>query len=648
MKLYNATMHYVEILVADASYHGTETLTYSSESTLQTGALAFVPLRKKRVLGVVVGSVKKPSFATKPVIEIPDIAPVPLALMSLLEWMRAFYPAPLGTIVQQLLPKELPKRTVKPLAPYNEAPVDLPPLTNDQEAALKQITDRGIHLVHGDTGTGKTRLYLELALKQFKQGKSSLVLTPEIGLTSQLAAQFQTMFGSRVVVIHSQLSESVRRKLWATILQETEPIIVIGPRSALFTPIAHLGLIVIDESHESAYKQDQSPYYHTTYVASRLASLLRIQLVLGSATPLVTDYFVAEQKSLPIIRMTKTAMSSSGISDTTVVDLRDRSKFTKKSHFSDELIAAIKETIARKEQVLLFLNRRGTARVVLCENCGWQATCPHCDVPLVYHSDLHSLRCHSCDFSSRPPTSCPECRHTDVVFKSIGTKAIAHEAERLFPDATVQRFDTDNKKDERIERHYEFVKDGGVDIIVGTQTLAKGLDLPKLGLVGVIVADTSLFVPDFSSQERTYQLMSQVIGRVGRGHRNSKAIIQTYNPESPILKAVLAKDWDTFYNNELAERKRFLFPPYCYLLKLWCKRATQQSAEKAAQNLAFNLRKSGLRIVVEGPAPSFHEKSQAGYQWQLIIKSKQRGELLKVIQQLPAGWYHDIDPTNLL
>jgi primosomal protein N' (replication factor Y) (superfamily II helicase) len=649
MKLYNATMHYVEILVADQGYHGNDALTYESELPLPRGSLAFVPLRNKQVLGVVTKSTdQKPSFTTKPVSSVPALQPLPLQLLDLLDWMRSYYPAPLGVTVQQLLPRTLPKRAIKPISAQHMDTIELPILTNDQEAALKSIEPNGISLLHGDTGTGKTRVYIELAKQQIEQGKSAIVLTPEIGLTSQLSDNFRQVFGNRVVVVHSQLSESVRQKLWATVLNESEPVIIIGPRSALFSPVKNLGIIIIDESHETAYKQDQSPYYNAIHVASKLGALWAIPVILGSATPALIDYYVAAQKNRPIIRMTTTAANSDAQRSISVVDLKDREKFTRKSHLSDELIRSVKETLARGEQALLFLNRRGTARVVLCDNCGWQAVCPHCDLPLVYHSDTHNMRCHSCDFRARPPFSCPDCQNTSVVFKSVGTKAIEDEVARLFPEARIKRFDTDNKKEERIENHYEGVRKGEVDILIGTQTLAKGLDLPNLSLVGVILADTSLYVPDFSSQERTYQLLSQVVGRVGRGHRDSNVVIQTYNPSSPLIKAVLANNWLSFYNDELREREQFMFPPFCFMAKIWCRRATQKGAQQAAQKLADQLRQSGLKLIVEGPAPSFHERVHDKFEWQLILKSKQRSELLRAIEQLPANWQHDIDPMNLL
>jgi primosomal protein N' (replication factor Y) (superfamily II helicase) len=644
-----ASMYYLEALVAGATFHGDGALTYSSERELPAGTIVVVPLRNKQVLGVVTQTVPKPSFAVKPIVDAPDLPPLPQPMLDLMDWMKTYYPSPLGIITQQFLPKQLPKKPVDLSALTNYSYPALPTLTGDQERVLQSINGAGTFLLHGETGTGKTRVYIELAKRSIETGKSAMILTPEIGLTSQLANDFRHTFKEKVVVIHSQLTDVTRQRLWSALLQRSEPMIIIGARSALFTPLRRIGLIVIDESHETAYKQDQAPYYHASRVASKLAALHQATLVMGSATPPVTDYFMAEAKHRPILRMEQTATGDGGFEkNVSVVDLRDHSKFTKKPYLSDELIAAMKDTLAAQEQILLFLNRRGTARVVFCESCGWQAVCPHCDLPLVYHGDTHLVRCHSCDYKGTSPASCPTCHNASVVFKSIGTKAIVADITRLFPEAHIMRFDTDNKKHERIEQHYDAVKNGEVDIIIGTQTLAKGLDLPKLGLVGVIIADTSLYFPDFSAQERTYQLLSQVLGRVGRGHRVSRAILQTYAPDSPLLQSILTKDWETFYNKELEERKTFLFPPFCYLLTLTCRRATQASTQKAAEKFAKELSGAQLRIIIEGPTPAFHEKTQDKYQWQLVIKARDRGQLLKVIAMLPSGWSYDIDPMNLL
>jgi primosomal protein N' (replication factor Y) len=505
-----------------------------------------------------------------------------------------------------------------------------------------------LHVLHGETGSGKTRVYIELAAERLAQGKSVIVLTPEIGLTSQLADNFTRVFGGRVVVLHSQLTEATRERAWQYLLEQPEPVIVIGARSALFSPLRNIGLIVIDEAHETAYKQDQAPYYHTTTVAAKLAQLHQATLVLGSATPLVSDYYIATAKQRPIVRMTELAKGNDAQSSVAVIDLKARDQFSKSPYLSNALIAAIKNTIGKGEQTLLFLNRRGTARVIFCEHCGWQALCPHCDLPLVYHGDSHAMRCHSCDFAAASPVSCPDCRNATVMYKSVGTKAIVDEAQRLFPEARIMRFDTDNKKTERIEQHYNALRDGQVDIIVGTQTLAKGLDLPRLSLVGVIIADTGLFFPDFSAQERTYQLLRQVLGRIGRGHRDGHAIVQTYAPDSPLLGSVLTKNWETFYNKELAERRRFTFPPFCYLLHLGCKRASSNAAQNAADAFALQIRRQFPRVVVEGPSPSFHEKIQGKYNWQLVVKARRRDDLLAIIHALPSGWSYDIDPMNLL
>lgn len=645
-----ASMEFVEVLVASPQYHSQTPLTYSVRQPLAIGSVVAVSLRKQKVLGIVIRQASKPSFPTKEVEKVFPLNPLPQPLLDLLDWIRSYYPSPLGSIVQLFLPKSLSqKHLILPPLAADLSTSTLPLLTDEQLSALKKMQQAGSYLLHGETGTGKTRVYIELAKQAAKQGRSAIILTPEIGLTSQLVKDFQAVFQEQVVLIHSRLSDVARQQAYVRALQSSQPLVVIGPRSALFCPLQQVGLIVIDEAHEPAYKQEQAPHYHTTRVAARLGQLHNCQVVLGSATPLVTDYFLAEQKKRPIIRMQRLARNH--VVDKRIVelvDLTERSQFTRHPYLSLKLLTAIETTLANKEQILLFLNRRGTARVVFCEQCGWQATCPHCDIPLVYHADSHLMRCHTCNFSAPAFNNCPECDNASIIFKSVGTKAVIEEVQKLFPRASVQRFDTDNKASERIEQNYEKIRAGAVDILVGTQTLAKGLDLPKLGLVGIIVADTSLYIPDFNAQERTYQLLMQVLGRVGRGHRSSKAVIQTYDPKSALLGAILKKDWSIFYQTELAERKTFLFPPFCYLLKLSCRRASQKSAERAAESLAATIKQRGEKLSVEGPTPSFHEKVAGKYQWQLIIKAKQRGELLDVIRNLPAGWTYDIDPINLL
>lgn len=643
-------MHFVRVLVGEASYHGSEALTYDYSRPLKNGALVLVPLRDKTVVGVVVGTTNKPRFAVKDIIDAPPLPPMPQTLLALLEWIQNYYPAPLGIITQLFLPRTLPKSVdISTTTPMPEA--DLPSLTTEQTAALEKINRPGLHLLHGETGSGKTRIYIELAKDQLKRGHSSLILSPEIGLTSQLVHNFVNVFGpDRVVLVHSELGVVERREIWGKILVAKQPLVIIGARSALFSPIAKLGLIVVDESHEPAYKQDQAPHYHASVVAAQLGRLHNAVILLGSATPLVADYFVAETKNRPIIRMKGAATQSLNAQDHNVeiIDLRNKQLFTKSSFMSNALLDATQASLDNREQILIFLNRRGTARLVFCDQCAWRALCPYCDLPMVYHSDSHNMRCHSCGYRGKPPTYCPECGNSSIIFTALGTKAIEEEVRRLFPGARISRFDTDNKRTDRIEAQYQAIRGGSVDILVGTQTLAKGLDLPKLSLVGVIAADTSLTFPDFSAQERTFQLITQVLGRVGRGHRSTKAIIQTYTPDSELLRAILQKDWRSFYNKELAERKKFFFPPFCYQLKIVCRRASKAVAEQAAQALATAIAKQFPMVTVEGPASAFREKIQNKYQWQIIIKSTERSALLKIIKILPANCSYDIDPLNLL
>jgi primosomal protein N' (replication factor Y) len=645
-------MYYYEVLVSSPQYHGSEPLTYQSEQQLSAGVIVSVPLRNKKQLAIVAGEVTKPKYATKPITVVLTDTALPPQIIKLLDWLHAYYPSPLGLIAQQALPSGLLLAKAPKLpktAAVSSAPKPLPRLSPQQDTASTIITSSPSRtsLVHGDTGTGKTRLYMELAKKALTENHSVLVLTPEIGLTPQLVAQFETHFSEQVVVMHSHQTPAERRDQWLRVLCSQQPIIIIGPRSALFAPIHHLGLIIVDEAHEQAYKQDSSPRYHALRVASKLAQLHNARLVIGSATPSVGEYWLAEQKQIPIVRLNELPSGRKIEREITMVDLKNREQFSKSGHISTPLHAAITEALNSNEQSLVFLNRRGTARLVLCQLCGWSALCPACDLPLTYHGDTHQMVCHTCGHHATTPSSCPECGSAEVIFRSIGTKSIVSELEKLFPEARIQRFDTDNLTDERLERHFADIHAGKIDIIVGTQMIAKGLDLPKLAVVGVVIADTSLYLPDFSAEERTYQMLTQVIGRVGRGHTKGKVIVQSYQPDSPSVQAAVKQDWDTFYQDQLAERQKHGFPPFYHFLQLNCARASASSAQKAAEQLADQL-KTTPHIAITGPSPAFREKLNGKHNWQLTIRARRRDALVEVINHLPAGWTHDIDPTTLL
>ena len=323
--------------------------------------------------------------------------------------------------------------------------------------------------------------------------------------------------------------------------------------------------------------------------------------------------------------------------------------FVQHRFLSDSLLARITVSLERKQQTLLFHNRRGSASTTLCTNCGWSAICPRCFVPFTLHIDKHILQCHICGNTAPIPTSCPDCHETDIVHKGIGTKLIESEIKKLFPHATVARFDGDTAATHTLEKRYQELYDGTVDIIIGTQVVAKGLDLPHLGTVGVIQADAGLALPDFMARERTFQLLSQVVGRVGRTNQQTNVVIQSYQPHDETIRTGAAQDYTAFYATELARRRKSHFPPFTYLLKLTCIYKTEKAAINNAQILAKKLRADYSNLYIFGPTPAFYERQRDTYRWQIVVKSPTRTTLLNIIAQLPpTHWQYDIDPMNLL
>jgi primosomal protein N' (replication factor Y) len=347
--------------------------------------------------------------------------------------------------------------------------------------------------------------------------------------------------------------------------------------------------------------------------------------------------------------MTEPALSSRhGPLRKQVVDIKDRTRFTRDPHLSNDLIEAASMTLAAKKQVIIYLNRRGSARLILCNKCGWQSLCPNCDIPLIYHADQHLTRCHICGFKAAPPHSCPDCGNPDIIYKSIGTKALMDSAAKLFPGSRIRRFDGDNTSGERIHEVYHQLRRGEIDILVGTQLLAKGFDLPKLGMVGIVAAESSMALPDFASEERSFQLLYQVMGRVGRGHGQGIVVLQTYEPNNIVVQSALERNYKKFYDNTLKERRQFRFPPFSYLLKLVCRRTTYAGAQAAAEQLAEQLAARKLPAEIVGPTPSFYGRRGRYFYWQLVVKSKQRGHLQAIARSAPASWTPDLDPADLL
>ena len=647
-------MEYYEVSPLRVVHQRHSTLTYHAEEQLHPGQLVAVSVGTKTVPAVVFAKTAKPSFETKPIDQIVTDRPLPRPLLRLHTWLAEFYVSHPVAVWQTMLPsgvlKKRRKTTKTRLQHRRERTHFL--LNESQQQAFEQLIARpsGTSLLHGITGSGKTALYVELAKRTLAEGRSVIVLVPEIALTSQIIADFEAHVDN-LLVTHSTMTEASRHTTWLEALEAAEPRVVIGPRSALFTPLTNVGLIVIDECHEPSYKQEKSPRYSALRTASILAREHEARLVLGSATPAIADYYLASELAPDsIVRLDALARPNAILPEVTIVDMTKHDNFTRSQFLSDTLIAQLSETVGNGHQALLFHNRRGSAPVTLCENCGWSAACPRCYVPLTLHADHYQLRCHLCNHQERVPTHCPECQGADIIHKGIGTKRIAEELAKFFPDARIARFDGDNADNETVDSQYQALYDGDIDIIVGTQVIAKGLDLPKLRFVGVVQADSGLALPEYQSAERVFQLLAQVSGRVGRNEHQSRVVIQSYQPDHPAVKYGIARDYEHFYEEAVLERKRAYYPPFCHLLKMTCTYKSESASIRASKALAAQLRaRLGPDMELLGPAPAFYERVRDSYRWQLIVKSPRRGDLAALIESIPpTHWQYELDPASLL
>jgi len=571
-----------------------------------------------------------------------------------------------------------------PLEQAEFVPRQPPRLTPDQRAAWGVIDahlapqgDPRPILLHGVTGSGKTELYLQAMQATLERGRQALLLVPEIALTPQTVRRVLARFPGRVGLVHSQLSDGERYDTWRR-ARLGQLDIVIGPRSALFTPLPDIGLIVLDESHDESYKEEgRAPRYHARTTAMAYADILEATCLFGSATPDLVTRYQAEQGQLRYLSLPQRILghrqrierqaSRLGVASqyqpagdevetialppVRIVDMRQELKAGNLSLFSRPLQEKLGQVLSAGQQAILFLNRRGASTFVFCRDCGWAAHCPRCDRPLAHHPGQDLLRCHHCGYQRRSPAECPECGSSRVRHFGAGTQRVEQDLAALFPGAQTLRWDSDTTRQagahEVILAHFQARR---AQVLIGTQMVAKGLDLPLVTLVGVISADTALYLPDFRASERTFQLLTQVAGRAGRGLLGGQVVLQTYKPDHYAIQAASTHDYATFYQQELAQRKALAYPPFMRLARLLYRHTSAEWAEAEAERLAAILRDRltsvGLADYLIGPVPCFFERLRGDYRWQLVVRAPNPAEHLP--PDLPEGWTLDIDPVSLL
>ncbi|MBO7657567.1 primosomal protein N' [Candidatus Saccharibacteria bacterium] len=647
---------YVEVIVGKAVGKGASILTYNTSLPVEPGSIVEVPLMRGKAPGVVLKKVAQPDFKCRGITRVLYSKPLPAHLIEVAKWMSEYYVAPLSGVMGMILPNGVLKKRrglgVKVKTEQTEQTDGKGhsiPLNHAQKSALiaLQEASEGTKLLFGVTGSGKTNIYLTAASRALQQQKSVVLLVPEIALTGQLVKVFREVFPEIVTVIHSKQTEVERQKIFDSLLMGEEPRIVIGPRSALFAPLSNLGLIIVDEEHESTYYQENTPKYSAIRVASKIAEICKCPCILGSATPSIEDFYLAKKRDALVI-LSEKAKKTAVRPDCKIIDFKNRDEFSKNRYFANSLLKSIANNLENGRQSLIFHNRRGSSPLTICEDCGEELLCPTCFLPLTLHVDSYEMQCHTCGYKCRVPAACPKCGGGSLIHKGFGTKLLENELVRLFPKARVKRFDADSKKGESLEEMYTSVRDGEVDILVGTQVLAKGLDLPLLATVGVVQADAGLSLPDFSAEERVFQLITQVMGRVGRGHSDTAEVfIQTFRPEHPVLTFAVSEDYLGFADYLLKQRQKSGFPPFKFVAKVAVTMKTEVSALRKIREAARKFA-ADKRLIVSPPMPAFHERTARGFTWEVVVRSSSRKALLEAFYSLGSNFHVSLDLPSLL
>jgi primosomal protein N' (replication factor Y) len=632
-----------------------------------------VPFGKRRLLGIVLARLPLeasdvPTARLKPLLEASDDDPVlPACILDLARFCARYYRAPIGEVLSAALPAVIRRRKRRKAPrlldlPETGQPV-LPDLTREQALALEEICrdvrDRryGVTLLQGITGSGKTEVYLRAIGEALAQGRQALLLVPEIALTPQTLRRISERFPG-TAVLHSRQSTAERGDAWERARRGLARVVV-GPRSAVFAPLEDVGLIVVDEEHEPSYKQDNSPRYHARDLAIVRAMQADAAIVLGSATPSLESWRNARLGRYRRAVLTERP-GGAALPRTEVVDLREETKAVKGFPFISRILyAQLQACLERGEQAILFLNRRGFSTFLQCRGCRHVLTCEGCDVALTFHRVRGLAICHGCDRESKPPTGCPACGEGSVHYFGFGTERIEEEVGRRFPGTTCCRLDSDViAGGADLEEVLTRFRSGEAQVLVGTQMIARGLDFPRVTVVGVISADTALNLPDFRAAERTFQLLAQVSGRAGRAKLPGVTVIQTFCPAHPAVQRAVAHDTDGFVTGELAGRERLGYPPFGRLARLVVSGTRERTTLKAAEELALHLRTAAppAEAPVLGPAPCPISKLKSRFRYMILIKGAGRAALDPVLTMLDAAprLPHnvrvavDIDPVSML
>ncbi len=622
------------------------------------GIRVLVPFGSRKVQAYVIDVLKdKPecNFELKPVIKAIDKEPLfdkreyELAL-----WMERFYFSSRGEILDVMIPGGKRDSTHGALD-FGE-PVLKPDvqLTDEQEKAIKTVMEGtgSLFYLFGITGSGKTEVFLRCAEQVIAQGGQVIYLVPEITLTHQLAIQVMNRFKNNVAILHSGLTDSQRIAQWRKI-KRGEVSLVIGARSAVFAPFEKLKMIIIDEEHENSYKSGNDPRYHARQVAQKRIADCNGKLLMGSATPSLEAWqLMKDPAKMTRINLTKRV----GGGSIPKVEIADMSK--EEGIFGKVLQEEMTRTLASGKQVILFLNRRGYSYYFHCKSCGFELKCPHCDVAMTYHRRLGLLQCHYCGYSQKPIKVCPECGSLDVLYSGFGTEQVEQEIERLFPQYRAARLDTDTVAKDRkiIQKTLDEFREGKINILIGTQMVAKGLNFPNVQLVGIVLADSGLLIPDFRAEERTFDLLVQVAGRSGRADTSGRVVVQTRMKDNPAIVLASKSQVEEFFDNELDTRKLLGFPPFSRMINLVIRSPKADAARTFANELANRLRQVATNTQIYGANECPIEKIRANYRFQVLLKTTRPADMFHSLSLALSGLKTpfgvtleiDVDPTDLL